>query len=127
MLRNHLDGDYIIYCIRSIVRCTLLELLSMYRHVARTNAISKFRSRPLLKTSKGAHLARCLGSVGKTTVLSNDTPFRKLLKDEAKRRRILGEKKGVRDDTPCSNRWELTVGIEVHAQLNTDRKLFSSW
>lgn len=100
----------------------------MYCHVARTDAISRFRSRPLLKSSQGAHLARCLGTVGKTTVLNNDIPFRKLLKDEAKRRRILGEKNGNRNenDAPCSNRWELTVGIEVHAQLNTDRKLFSS-
>lgn len=64
--------------------------------------------------------------MGKTTVLNNDIPFRKLLKDEAKRRRILGEKNGNGNDALCSNRWELTVGIEVHAQLNTDRKLFSS-
>ena len=26
----------------------------------------------------------------------------------------------------ASSSWELTVGIEIHAQLNTDRKLFSS-
>lgn len=106
--------------------------MSMYCHVARTNAISRFRSRPLLKTSQGAYLARCLGSVGETFVPNNDIPFRKLLKDEAKRRRLLGEKNGNgngnenENDAPCSNRWELTVGIEVHAQLNTDRKLFSS-
>lgn len=104
----------------------------MYCHVARTDAISRFQSRPLLKTSQGAHLARCLGTVGKTTVLNNDIPFRKLLKEEAIRRRLLGEKNGNgngnenENDAPCSNRWELTVGIEVHAQLNTDRKLFSS-
>lgn len=98
----------------------------MYCYVARIDAISTFRSRLLLKISQGAHLARCLGSVGKTTVLSNDIPFRKFLKDEAKRRRVLSEKKRNGDDAPCSDRWELTVGIEVHAQLNTDRKLFSS-
>lgn len=102
----------------------------MYCHVARTDATSRFQSRPLLKTSQGAHLARCLGSVGKTPVFNNDIPFRKLLKDEAKRRRILGEKNGIGNgndnDALCSNRWELTVGIEVHAQLDTDRKLFSS-
>ena len=97
----------------------------MYCHVARRDAISRFRSRPLLTISQLAQLARCLGSVGETTVPSNDTPFRKLLKDEAKRRRVLSERKGNGHDA-CSNRWELTVGIEVHAQLNTDRKLFSS-
>lgn len=98
----------------------------MYCHVARRDAISRFRSRPLLIISQLAQLARCLGSVGETTVPSNDIPFRKLLKDEAKRRRVLSERKGNGDDGPCSDRWELTVGIEVHAQLNTDRKLFSS-
>lgn len=97
----------------------------MYFHVARRDAISRFRSRPLLIISQLAQLARCLGSVGATGP-SNDIPFRKLLKDEAKRRRVLSERKGNRDDAPCSDRWELTVGIEVHAQLNTDRKLFSS-
>lgn len=98
----------------------------MYFHVARTDAISRFRSRPLLIISQWAHFARCLGSVGETTVPSHDIPFRKLLKDEAKRRRVLSERKGNEDDAPYSDRWELTVGIEVHAQLNTDRKLFSS-
>lgn len=100
----------------------------MYCHVARTNAISRFQTRPLLKTSQGAQLARYFGTIGETTVLNNDIPFRKLLKEEAARRRILGEKNeiGNKNDAPCSNRWELTVGIEVHAQLNTDRKLFSS-
>lgn len=97
----------------------------MYCHVARRDAISRFRSRSLLIISQLAQLARCLGSVGETTVSSNDIPFRKLLKDEAKRRRVLSERKGNEGDA-CSSRWELTVGIEVHAQLNTDRKLFSS-
>ena len=56
-------------------------------------------------------------------------PFRKQLKDEAKQRRA-AEKLGrsaqkTRANAPLE-RWELTVGIEVHAQLNTERKLFSS-
>lgn len=98
----------------------------MYCHVARTDAISRFRSQPLLRISQRAHLARCFGSVGETTVPSNNIPFRKLLKDEAKRLRVLSERKENGDDAPCFDRWELTVGIEVHAQLNADRKLFSS-
>ena len=55
-------------------------------------------------------------------------PFRKQLKDEAKRRRAAegdaDNKKSKRDDERLK-RWELTVGIEVHAQLNTEKKLFS--
>ena len=56
-------------------------------------------------------------------------PFRKQLKDEAKQRRANGEnvsrkRKGGSDGR--QDKWEMTVGIEVHAQLNTERKLFSS-
>ena len=55
-------------------------------------------------------------------------PFRKQLKDEAKLQRVtthgLGERRiKISDDR--LKEWQLTVGIEVHAQLNTDRKLFS--
>ncbi|KAL5118481.1 hypothetical protein ACEQ8H_003657 [Pleosporales sp. CAS-2024a] len=55
-------------------------------------------------------------------------PFRKSLKDAARRRQhdadadappTTGAAAGGRD------KWELTVGIEVHAELNTARKLFS--
>lgn len=55
------------------------------------------------------------------------TPLRKRLKDEAKRR-----KQDVRAKAPSPKLgddiggWELTVGIEIHARLNTERKLFSS-
>lgn len=56
-------------------------------------------------------------------------PFRKQLKDEAKQRRA-AEKLGLNARKISANapleRWELTVGIEIHAQLNTERKLFSS-
>lgn len=54
------------------------------------------------------------------------TPFRKQLKDEAKRKKAEGTK-GIRKiDPEVLKNWELTVGIEIHAQLNTARKLFSS-
>ena len=56
-------------------------------------------------------------------------PFRKQLKDEAKRRRETegsgDRKKKNKLDDERLERWELTVGIEVHAQLNTEKKLFS--
>lgn len=64
-----------------------------------------------------------------TTSLPN-VPFRKHLKDEAKQKRAAGEgksskKKSVHND-PRLEKWELTVGIEIHAELNTAQKLFSS-
>ncbi|CAH0037869.1 unnamed protein product [Clonostachys solani] len=52
-------------------------------------------------------------------------PLRKKLKDEAKQARKQGKKKSKADSQTVEG-WELTVGIEIHAQLNTPRKLFSS-
>jgi aspartyl-tRNA(Asn)/glutamyl-tRNA(Gln) amidotransferase subunit B len=55
-------------------------------------------------------------------------PLRKHLKDELKARRVGA---GSTPRGPLSDLqlrledWELTVGIEIHAQLNTSRKLFS--
>ncbi len=64
-----------------------------------------------------------------TAASSETVPYRKQLKDEAKHRRLAGNAeheavKRAKDDR--AKEWELTVGIEVHAQLNTERKLFSS-
>ena len=58
----------------------------------------------------------------------NNVPYRKQLKDEAKCRRAAGESKNnvhQKNGDARAEKWELTVGIEVHAQLNTERKLFS--
>lgn len=82
--------------------------------------------RPRLRLS-----LRCFGlSHDNDNALEKDiVPFRKQLKDEAKRRRAAGEKTSRdigRNKARSLDRWELTVGIEIHAQLNTDRKLFSS-
>ena len=61
-------------------------------------------------------------------------PFRKQLKDEAKRKReaqrlssINGDSRDVDKKSNGSKftKWKLTVGLEIHAQLNTERKLFS--
>ena len=55
-------------------------------------------------------------------------PFRKRLKDEAKQKRAAGQvvsRAARRVTTSKLEAWELTVGLEVHAQLNTERKLFS--
>ena len=64
-----------------------------------------------------------------TEGISADTvPLRKRLKDEAKQKRAAGEvvsRATRRATTSKLQAWELTVGIEVHAQLNTERKLFS--
>ena len=62
---------------------------------------------------------------------ANDTvPLRKHLKEEAKRKKAEGRSTTARRDEnvaldPKLGKWELTVGIEVHARLNTAHKLFS--
>ncbi|GAB7344558.1 hypothetical protein MBLNU457_2382t2 [Dothideomycetes sp. NU457] len=60
-------------------------------------------------------------------------PVRKQLKDEAKARKKAAKATKAADTTTTSSqtssrlsKWELTVGIEIHAELNTAHKLFSS-
>jgi aspartyl-tRNA(Asn)/glutamyl-tRNA(Gln) amidotransferase subunit B len=68
-------------------------------------------------------------SLQTATVSEQVTPFRKQLKDEAKKKRQEGSGKKSRKSKakdPRLEKWELTVGIEIHAELNTTRKLFSS-
>ena len=75
------------------------------------------------------------GALQTDAVQANDVPFRKHLKDEAKRKRHA--ERNVKEDHHTSRRgkeeealrlgkWKLTVGLEIHAQLNTERKLFST-
>lgn len=73
-------------------------------------------------------LARSLHTATETTVPPTQdaaVPLRKQLKDQAKEAKKQGKKKS-KGDSQTVDGWELTVGIEIHAQLNTSRKLFSS-
>jgi hypothetical protein len=54
----------------------------------------------------------------------NHVPLRKELKDAARSARLVTGATPVQSPDILDD-WELTVGIEVHAQLNTSRKLFS--
>lgn len=52
------------------------------------------------------------------------TPLRKQLKQDAKAAKA--RKKEIEEREKASRqKWELTVGIEIHAQLDTEAKLFS--
>ena len=55
----------------------------------------------------------------------DNTPLRKQLKAEAKRRKLQAKSAKTPFLPPARKDWELTVGIEIHARLNTARKLFS--
>lgn len=63
-----------------------------------------------------------------TTQVAGSVALRKQLKDEAKVKRAAGST-STSPYPPSIQQtlkdWELTVGIEIHAQLNTARKLFS--
>ncbi|KAI1979402.1 hypothetical protein LOZ53_000708 [Ophidiomyces ophidiicola] len=93
--------------------------------------------RPPPRLFRHAPTTHCLaGRSLPTRALSTDThtnneeaagvivPLRKELKEKAraKKRRAAVEELHEADD---DGEWELTVGIEVHAQLDTDAKLFS--
>ncbi|KAM0277095.1 hypothetical protein ACHAQH_006103 [Verticillium albo-atrum] len=57
---------------------------------------------------------------------ASPVPLRKKLKDEAKQLRKDAKNQKHKGSNQTVDGWELTVGIEIHAQLNTARKLFSS-
>ncbi|KAL8676187.1 MAG: hypothetical protein Q9186_007271 [Xanthomendoza sp. 1 TL-2023] len=66
-----------------------------------------------------------------TQSTAETVPFRKQLKDEAKQKKgdawkatVGASNKTVR--AAVLENWELTVGLEIHAQLYTEHKLFSS-
>ncbi len=66
---------------------------------------------------------------------ASHVPYRKQLKDEAKRKRQAQRLGAQQESTDLAGKksngskltnWKLTVGLEIHAQLNTERKLFSN-
>ncbi|KKF94828.1 Glutamyl-tRNA(Gln) amidotransferase subunit B mitochondrial [Ceratocystis platani] len=61
---------------------------------------------------------------GATAATIVPAPLRKRLKDEAKRQKQA--KSNSKASTQTVDGWELTVGVEIHAQLNSPTKLFSA-
>lgn len=57
--------------------------------------------------------------------VDGNAPLRKKLKNAEKALKASGHKKTPNASLQTVPDWELTVGIEIHAQLNTHRKLFS--
>lgn len=87
------------------------------------------RCRPLalnLQTTALAHHdRRGLRRLQTSAASADRVPLRKQLKQEAKA--LKTQKKQRRELEEASRqKWELTVGVEIHAQLDTEAKLFSS-
>lgn len=74
---------------------------------------------------RSPHAVRSLHTAHESADAPATTPYRKQLKDAAKKKRVDGGAKKHKVDNQKLEEWELTVGIEIHAQLNTARKLFS--
>ncbi|KZL84892.1 pet112 family protein [Colletotrichum incanum] len=60
-----------------------------------------------------------------TPVEAPTVPLRKKLKEEKKQLKKDARNQKPKGSNQTVDGWELTVGIEIHAQLNTARKLFS--
>jgi aspartyl-tRNA(Asn)/glutamyl-tRNA(Gln) amidotransferase subunit B len=71
------------------------------------------------------HTAHTAATATASPTSTPAVPFRKQLKDQNKALKASGNKKKKNADNQTVPGWELTVGIEIHAQLNTSHKLFS--
>jgi hypothetical protein len=73
------------------------------------------------KTFRGASIQQCNPQQCHARYLTSvDLPVRKQLNAQLKAKRKAGKTRNNIDSD-----WELTVGIEIHAQLNAGKKLFS--
>ncbi|KAG7135621.1 hypothetical protein HYQ45_006616 [Verticillium longisporum] len=75
--------------------------------------------------STQARQAHTVTTTVTATHLAPSVPLRKKLKDEAKQLKKDAKQEKRKGSNQTVDGWELTVGIEIHAQLNTARKLFS--
>ncbi|KAF4126189.1 aspartyl-tRNA(Asn)/glutamyl-tRNA(Gln) amidotransferase subunit B [Geosmithia morbida] len=100
-------------------------------HVSRRGCLESCRlaaRRPVtvLQTPSSLGLLRSLHTAQEpATPTSLRAPLRKQLRDEAKQAKKQGKGKKSKKDLQTVDGWELTVGVEIHAQLNTTHKLFS--
>jgi aspartyl-tRNA(Asn)/glutamyl-tRNA(Gln) amidotransferase subunit B len=97
--------------------------LREYLLKGRISTLSCLRKRqqlPVLLCSQGIQQLHT-----NATKTSSTIPFRKQLKDEAAKLRKSAGSNRTKANKQKLDDWELTVGIEIHAQLNTARKLFS--
>jgi aspartyl-tRNA(Asn)/glutamyl-tRNA(Gln) amidotransferase subunit B len=86
------------------------------------------RAAPVGPLTPRPHLARSQSTAAQSEILTSEepvVPLRKKLKDEAKQLKKQAKTRKSKGSNQVVDDWELTVGIEIHAQLNTPRKLFS--
>lgn len=79
-----------------------------------------------LQTSTARRLHVENNAINRAAGETDAVPLRKQIKEEIKRRKSDKRSHGKAAERESLDDWELTIGIEVHAQLNTAKKLFSS-
>ncbi|KAJ6141243.1 hypothetical protein N7470_010139 [Penicillium chermesinum] len=80
--------------------------------------------RPSIPPARINSSIRSLQSATPSTTSADRVPLRKILKQEAKS--LKAQKRQRKENEEASRQqWELTVGVEIHAQLDTAAKLFS--
>ncbi|KAF1973391.1 hypothetical protein BU23DRAFT_554380 [Bimuria novae-zelandiae CBS 107.79] len=95
------------------------------------SCLRRARSLPLVHARLPKARTIQTATSGAQTPPNDDAPFRKVLKDAAKQKKkdnrsaSGASKKSSKAGDARLEKWELTVGIEIHAELNTARKLFS--
>ncbi|KAF2964499.1 hypothetical protein GQX73_g9052 [Xylaria multiplex] len=108
---------------------TLSRYLLHGQLISRGCLRSRSSIRAPLATASPLPLIRCLhtdtNEPPSNAPATIHVPLRKQLKDEAKKQKASGKKKKKNVNNQVVEGWELTVGIEIHAQLNTAKKLFS--
>ncbi|KAI1453641.1 aspartyl/glutamyl-tRNA amidotransferase subunit B [Annulohypoxylon moriforme] len=111
-------------------RVALLSRYLLYGQFPKRGCLRQTQTIPILIRSS-APQCRATHTEAASSHLDNApspilVPLRKQLKDEAKKLKASGKKKKKNVNNQVVDGWELTVGIEIHAQLNTAKKLFSS-
>ena len=102
------------------MRKTLI-LNSQYGCLSCSRRLCQLYQRAPLRFARSLNTSSC---ADESASAQRSASFRKQLKDESRVRKqesaVLNAFRGRQADD-----WELTVGIEIHAELNTKRKLFS--
>lgn len=95
-------------------------------------ASARLRCRPLLLSEQPPTrlyqglLCRTVNTDTNVHRPNDFVPLRKQLKEEARRAKSQSRNGRGKNKVVANDEWELTVGIEIHAQLNSEAKLFSS-
>lgn len=99
-----------------------LSMLRPWASSGTVRALCRTVHRPLLIRSHNFRFSSVAPSLNSTS--ADRVPLRKQLKQEAKNLRA--QKKQRKENEEASRQdWELTVGVEIHAQLDAGAKLFS--